>query len=89
MGTEGACDAVALEGVLATQYKKILVMAHELLEAPLSLTKLHHAVAALALNKVPSKDGTLVEFYLLVWEHVGPILLEIMKVGIDAKSLHP
>lgn len=40
-------------------------------------------------KKVPSEDGVLIEFYLAIWDHVGPILLEVLKMGLELGLLHP
>lgn len=37
-----------------------------MLKEPLTLEKLYQAITNMAMNKVPDKDGALVEFYLTV-----------------------
>lgn len=43
----------------------------------------------MAKNKVPGKDGITIEFYLDLWEDIGPILLEVLRDGLDKGELDP
>lgn len=81
LGTAPTLSDEALEEVLAQQTKKIPLEDRNALEAPISLEEMHVATLAMARNKVSSKDGIPIEFYLAVWEEVGPILLSDCVVG--------
>lgn len=53
------------------------------------LEELHSATKALAKNKVPGRDGVPVEFYLQIWESMGPVLLSVLQKGIADGFLSP
>lgn len=59
------------------------------MEEPITIGELHDAAKLLAKNKVPGRDGILVEFYLVIWEQIGPILLAVLQKGLEDGSLHP
>lgn len=80
----------ALERVLEVQTSKILEDATKALDALIKLEELGDATTKLAKGKVPGRDGIPVEFYLVVWDHIGPILLEVLiREGLLCGSLHP
>lgn len=59
------------------------------MEKEITLEELHYATDQLAYNKRPGSDELLVEFYLSIWDDIGPILLEVLRVGLKARRLHP
>lgn len=59
------------------------------MEKDITLEELHYVADQLARNKMPRWDGLLVEFYLFVWDDIGPILLEVLKAGLKSGRLHP
>lgn len=87
-GTECAYNKATLEEVLEAQTMQVLDI-FGCLEAEITLTKLHWSARQLAKNKVSGQDRVLVEFYLSIWEELGPVLLEILLVGLRVGCLHP
>lgn len=85
--TEG--DEGAMEEVLRDQQGRISEASKEALEAPITLEELHRATINLLKNKVSGKDGIPVEFYLKIWEQVGPILFEVLRIGLEEGILNP
>lgn len=68
----------ALERVLRSQTARILEAARETLEAPITLEELHLVTKNLAKNKVPGMDSVPIEFYLSIWDLIGPVLLAVL-----------
>ncbi|CAM6084287.1 unnamed protein product [Calypogeia fissa] len=60
----------------------------EVMEATLMLEELQSAVAALAKDKVPGPDGVPAEFFVILWDTVGPTLLEALLHGLEAGILN-
>lgn len=52
------------------------------LNAPLSLDELGEVVKAMKRNKCPGLDGAPVEFFQILWEKVGPLLLLTISTSI-------
>lgn len=48
------------------------------MEAPLSLNELGGALRRMNKRKVPGMDGLPVEFYVVFWDVLGPVLLEVL-----------
>lgn len=67
-----------LQRVLEAQTDKISEEAAQIMEKPITLEELHYAASRLAKNKVPGRDRIPMEFYLAVWDQVGPIVLEVL-----------
>lgn len=42
----------------------------------------------MASNKVPEKDGILVEFFIALWDEIGPILLVFLSDGLAKGEMH-
>lgn len=79
----------ALERVLQSQTARIPQAAKEMLEAPITLEELYLAAKNLAKKKVPGIDGVPIEFYLSIWDLIGPMLLAMLQEGLQSGSLHP
>lgn len=58
------------------------------MERPISLQELLEATKHLAKSKMLVKDSTPIEFFLVVWEDIGPLLLAVLQ-GLRDGSLHP
>lgn len=78
LGTSSVLSQTALDRLLDKQTTKISVKAQQIMEEPISLAELHLAAQQLARNKVPNKDGLPIEFFLALWDELGPILLEVL-----------
>lgn len=61
----------------------------ETLEAPITLEELQDVAYHLAQNKVPGRDGIPVQFYLILWDQIGPILLEVLPKGLTIGAFNP
>lgn len=84
-GQDAALSEVDLEKVLSQQNSKISKVDRGF-RSPHPLEELH----ALAMKKtVPRKDGIPIEFYLALWDGIGPILLEVLQEGLRRHELHP
>lgn len=79
----------ALEQVIKAQTKTILDIAIASLEAPITLEELQVVASKLSRNKVPGWDGIPAEFYVTQWDQIGPVLLEVLREGLDAGIFHP
>lgn len=88
-GIDTPTSEEAMEEVFAAQTEQILERDCEALEKDITLEELHEATKQLAKNKVPSRDGIPVEFFLVLWDQIGPILLELLKDGLKSGILHP
>lgn len=51
--------------------------------------ELHYATDQLARNKMLGWDGLPMEFYLSLWDDIGPVLLEVLRAGLKVGRLHP
>lgn len=89
LGTEVLPDEDALHEVLEAQTNIIPPDDAAAMEQPISLEELHVAAKALAKQKVLGKDGLPMEFFLALWEQVGPLLLKVLQNGISKGCLHP
>lgn len=58
------------------------------MEECIALEDLHDGAKEAMAKKVPSKDGDPMEFFLMLWEEVGPILLEVLRDGLQKGVLH-
>lgn len=82
LGTIAALSEEALAEVLEAQTRKISEEAKDKMEEKITLDELFEAAKALGKNKAPGKDGVLMEFYLNMWELMGPILLKLLEDGL-------
>lgn len=74
--------------VLVAQTERILDAQSEL-EREITLEELHEADKLLAKNKVPGHDDILVKLCLVLWDQIGPVLLELLKDGLKSGIPHP
>lgn len=74
---------------MEAQTTKISAEVVAAMDAPNKLEELSEAVLRLAKGKVPGQDGIPAEFYIVVWDHIGPILLEIIQEGLQSGTMHP
>lgn len=89
IGTDSSLSEVALQQVLDAQTQGIPEVAAEVLEPPIKLEELHKATTCLRKNKVPWRDGISVEFFLILWDYIGPILLEVLRGSLQLGKFHP
>lgn len=54
------------------------------LDNPLTLDELEMAARSMQSNKSPGLDGIPPEFYLLFWEKLGPLLLDMIQASLEA-----
>lgn len=78
-----------MEEVFAAQSEQISLEESEALEQDILLEELHEAAKLLAKNKVPGRDGVPVEFFLTLWDQIGPVLLKLLQDGLKSGILHP
>lgn len=80
----------AMQKVLEDNDQKILQKSREAIDQPKMLSELKAASEQLAKQEVPGKDGVgPVEFFLALCHLIGPILLEVLRMGLEEGSLHP
>lgn len=72
--------------VLSAQHDSLTLSEKETLNEPLTLEELGAAVNHLANQKCPGLDGVPSEFYKANWEVVGPLVLNCISSGINAKA---
>lgn len=53
------------------------------LDSPITLEELERAARSMQFNKSPGLDGIPPEFYLLFWEKLGPLLLDMITAAIE------
>ena len=56
------------------------------LDNPLTLEELEKAASSMQPNKSPGLDGIPPEFYILFWEKLGPLLLDMITASIKTGS---
>lgn len=59
------------------------------MEHDITLEELHSTVEQLAHNKMLGQDGLPMEFFLLLWDSIGPVLLEVLRARLRLGRLHP
>lgn len=82
MGSPSTLLEEAIAKVLEAQTIQILEEAKACMEKEITLEELFGVASTMAKNKIPSKDGLPVEFFLALWEELGPILLKVLKHGL-------
>jgi hypothetical protein len=77
-----------LEEVLRLQIDLLTEAEKARMEVPLTLKELFAAAKCLANLKCPGPDGIPLEFSILNWSSVGPLLHQAILKGIEEGSLH-
>ncbi|KAJ1167418.1 hypothetical protein NDU88_007809 [Pleurodeles waltl] len=77
--SEKRSDGDQAEKFLSGIPRKVSTPAREVLNAPLTLVELHLTVKYFKSGKTPSSDGLLIDFYISLWNLVGPDLLELYE----------
>lgn len=82
---QSRCQASVLEHVedRLTEEEKLC------LNAPFSLVELEEAVLAMKKHKCPGADGTPVEFLQQLWTTLGPLILQVLNLGIQRGRFQP
>lgn len=65
--------------MLVAQTSRISQEACDALEEKITLEELHAVAAAMPTGKVLDKDKIPVKFYLILWDEIGPILLDLLR----------
>jgi hypothetical protein len=68
--------------------KVVTASMNETLTAPVTLPELHTAMKLLPTGKAPGLDGFQVDFFLALWETVGPDILEVYQEAFESGTLH-
>lgn len=87
-GVDHAVSEEAMLAALEPLTEQITQAERLAMEAPLTLDELHQAAKLMARRKVPGPDGIPIEFYLALWEEVGPALLNLLQDGFEKKVIH-
>lgn len=88
LGTKVPLDEASLQEVLQAQTEGIPPIACEDMEKLILLEELHSAAKALAKQKVLGEDDLPVEFFLALWDKLGPLLFQVLQSNINKGSLH-
>jgi len=72
-------SAESMRRLLECELHTVLDGANEVLEEPITIDELSHAVKQGKSNKAPGRDGICLEFYKKTWETTKQELLEIMN----------
>lgn len=89
IGATALLSEEALERVLKAQTTRISAEVATALDAPIKLEELIAAMARLAKGKMHDRDSIPMEFYTAVWDHIGPMLLEVICDGLRCGNFHP
>ncbi|KAL3692894.1 hypothetical protein R1sor_006545 [Riccia sorocarpa] len=79
----------ALEEMLSHVQAKVTAIERDSLQAKFSLEELHTAAKLLGKNKCPGPDGVPLEFYLVMWETISPLLFKATEEGLQEGSMLP
>ena len=61
----------------------------EACDRPLTLVELRAVLSRCARNRSPGIDGILYEFYVALWDEIGPTLLRVLRASLEAGVLPP
>lgn len=58
------------------------------MDEPISFAELFTTANQMKKGRVPGPDGVPLEFYITFWEHVGPLIHEILLEGLQIDQFH-
>lgn len=74
-GTEDSLSEEDIQQVLEAHTTRILEAEMEAMDKGITLEELHYATQQLSQNKMPGREGLPIEFYLPLWDVIGPIFI--------------
>ncbi|KAL3682636.1 hypothetical protein R1sor_000658 [Riccia sorocarpa] len=79
----------ALDDLLTRSSARVTQPERESLQKDFTIQELHNAAKLLGKNKCPGPDGIPLEFFLLFWDTVSPLIFKATTEGVQQGSILP
>jgi hypothetical protein len=82
-------DPALLRETLSAWSVRIMVEEKSAMDTPMSLSEVTENTKKMKKNRAPGPDGAPIEFYLLQWDQLGPLVVDALNKGIQKGELVP